>query len=60
MVTSENLKAHILQIAVDELGYYNPPVSGIFCHMHLIYNVIYRLTQLCEVNKMLFILSIQL
>ena len=28
MITSGNLKAHILQIAVDDLGYYNPPVSG--------------------------------
>ena len=30
MVTSGNLKAHILQIAVDELGFYKPPVSGNF------------------------------
>ena len=30
MITNGNLKAHILQIAVDEYGYYNPPVSGIF------------------------------
>ena len=30
MVTSGNLKAHILQIAVDELGFYKPPVSGRF------------------------------
>ena len=29
MITSGNLKAHILQIAIDELGFYNPPVSGI-------------------------------
>lgn len=28
MITSENLKAHILQIGVDGLGFYNPPVSG--------------------------------
>ena len=28
MVTSGNLKSHILQIAVDELGFYKPPVSG--------------------------------
>ena len=28
MITSGNLKAHILQIAVDDLGFYNPPVSG--------------------------------
>ena len=28
MITSGNLKAHISQIAVDDLGYYNPPVSG--------------------------------
>ena len=28
MITSGNLKAHILQIAVDDLGFYIPPVSG--------------------------------
>ena len=28
MISSGSLKAHILQIAVDELGFYIPPVSG--------------------------------
>jgi len=30
MITSGNLKAHISQIAVDDLGYYNPPVSDTY------------------------------
>ena len=29
MITSGNLKAHILQLAVDDFGYYIPSVSGI-------------------------------
>ena len=29
MITSGNLKAHILQLAVDDFGYYIPAVSGI-------------------------------
>ena len=29
MITSGNLKAHILQIAIDEFKYYEPAVSGI-------------------------------
>ena len=29
MITSGNLKAHILQLAVEDFGYYIPTVSGI-------------------------------